>query len=766
MQKTLLAIALATAFSAGSVQATDLTNNDNQTATLVGEYTVAADQKVVIKSSNNIVNIGDNSKIELGENSSLYIIHKDPAGNNDLVLADTGTSFNLGRNGALTLDSQSTGYTLSGMLRGNVTVTGGDDSVLNILQTGSANEAALADSHHPSVLKLQAGTINIEAKSDRTILRQNPSESLIIDAKTINIKGRVQQGGNGKTTIKGFNTLTIDGRTREALRIAAGNLTVNGGTTGAVVLKNAAENDAVIDGNSGSNGTIDLTAGNVTVTGSTNTAISMGKGTGLNLKADYLNVSAKTAINVANGATVNLGSASEGTEQTAVLKGDITVADGGTAAISLNNSQSSLTGAALISGANASLGLKDGAKWSVTGDSAVSNMLLDKGTVDLSGSDGSIKVDNLQGSGGKVVMDAKGTNTFEVANETTSKLKVVATENADCVTAGEAKAMYDRVQGQVANKDVFVEEGNYNGALIVDGNGNVTEKVNTLMEDASTLGGNSLLSLNRIVMNDVRKRMGDVRSAEGATGVWARYDGGRLTADGFVNKFNTIQVGADTLVPNTNTRIGMAASYTKGDNDFRRGSADLDAYMLTGYGMWLADNGMFADVVARLAKAENEMTVDGGTKTGKLENLAYSLSGEFGWRFDLSKEFYVEPQAELTYTYVDSDDLDLGVAKYKLDSMTSFLGRVGVSAGLKCPNNKGDLYLRVSAVHEFDGDSKITGATGKTFVHDGKDTWVEYGIGGNFNLTPNTYVWADVERTSGAALDTDWRATVGVRYAF
>lgn len=766
MQKTLLAIALATAFSAGSVQATDLTNNDNQTATLVGEYTVAADQKVVIKSSNNIVNIGDNSKIELGENSSLYIIHKDPAGNNDLVLADTGTSFNLGRNGALTLESQSTGYTLSGMLRGNVTVTGGDDSVLNILQTGSANEAALADSHHPSVLKLQAGTINIEAKSDRTILRQNPSESLIIDAKTINIKGRVQQGGNGKTTIKGFNTLTIDGRTREALRIAAGNLTVNGGTTGAVVLKNAAENDAVIDGNSGSNGTIDLTAGNVTVTGSTNTAISMGKGTGLNLKADYLNVSAKTAINVANGATVNLGSASEGTEQTAVLKGDITVADGGTAAISLNNSQSSLTGAALISGANASLGLKDGAKWSVTGDSAVSNMLLDKGTVDLSGSDGSIKVDNLQGSGGKVVMDAKGTNTFEVANETTSKLKVVATENADCVTAGEAKAMYDRVQGQVANKDVFVEEGNYNGALIVDGNGNVTEKVNTLMEDASTLGGNSLLSLNRIVMNDVRKRMGDVRSAEGATGVWARYDGGRLTADGFVNKFNTIQVGADTLVPNTNTRIGMAASYTKGDNDFRRGSADLDAYMLTGYGMWLADNGMFADVVARLAKAENEMTVDGGTKTGKLENLAYSLSGEFGWRFDLSKEFYVEPQAELTYTYVDSDDLDLGVAKYKLDSMTSFLGRVGVSAGLKCPNNKGDLYLRVSAVHEFDGDSKITGATGKTFVHDGKDTWVEYGIGGNFNLTPNTYVWADVERTSGAALDTDWRATVGVRYAF
>lgn len=44
--------------------------------------------------------------------------------------------------------------------------------------------------------------------------------------------------------------------------------------------------------------------------------------------------------------------------------------------------------------------------------------------------------------------------------------------------------------------------------------------------------------------------------------------------------------------------------------------------------------------------------------------------------------------------------------------------------------------------------------------------WVEYGLGVNFNLTPATYFWADVERTSGGVLDEDWRATVGVRHAF
>lgn len=64
------------------------------------------------------------------------------------------------------------------------------------------------------------------------------------------------------------------------------------------------------------------------------------------------------------------------------------------------------------------------------------------------------------------------------------------------------------------------------------------------------------------------------------------------------------------------------------------------------------------------------------------------------------------------------------------------------------------------------GDNAVIGGNGKVYDIDGKDTWVEYGLGANFNLTDSTYVWADVERTSGGYLDEDWRATVGVRHAF
>ena len=375
-------------------------------------------------------------------------------------------------------------------------------------------------------------------------------------------------------------------------------------------------------------------------------------------------------------------------------------------------------------------------------------------------------VASLTGKNGTMVMDAAGENRLTATTNTVKELKAVASKTADYVTSEEAAKMLDRINAKGATITGEVKEGDYNGSIIVDQQGNTVTKTNTLMQDVLTLNGATTLSLNRILSNDIRKRMGDVRSAEGTTGAWARWDGGRLSGGAVENDFNTIQVGVDTLVPNQNFRVGFAGSYTNGDADFTRGSAEMDAWSLSAYGLWYGDNGMFADVIARVAKAETDVTADGAAKKGTLENYAYSLSGEFGWRYNLSEQFYVEPQGELTWTYIDEDDLHLGTASYTFDSMNSFMGRVGFATGMKCPNNKGDVYLRVSAVHEFAGDRKITGANGTTIEADGKDSWVEYGIGAKLNLTPTTYFWADVERTEGATLDEDWRATVGVRHAF
>ena len=395
---------------------------------------------------------------------------------------------------------------------------------------------------------------------------------------------------------------------------------------------------------------------------------------------------------------------------------------------------------------------------------------LEGGYTDISKTDDNLTVNNLNGNGGTIVMDAAKTNTVAVTKtEEKTKVEVKASENADKVTVDQATSMVDRLEG-VANKTGYVDEGMYQGAITVNGQGQATQAKNGLMADTLELASASTLSLNRILMNDVRKRLGDIRSAEAVNGVWARYDGGRLSGDGTKNKFNTIHIGGDTMpFAGTPVRVGMSASYTNGDVDYTRGNADMDAYSLAAYGTWLGDNGMFADVIARVAKAESDMTVDSVYK-GKLKNTAYSLSGEFGWRFDLNSQFYAEPQVEATYTYIDSDKMTLAgkneTFNYEVEGFDSFIGRMGVLAGMKCPNQKGDVYVRASLVHEFLGDAKINGGANATLENEGKDTWFEYGIGANFNVGKNTYLWADLERTSGALVDEDIRGTLGVRYGF
>lgn len=280
------------------------------------------------------------------------------------------------------------------------------------------------------------------------------------------------------------------------------------------------------------------------------------------------------------------------------------------------------------------------------------------------------------------------------------------------------------------------------------------------------------MQIARIESNDLRKRLGDIRSSEGATGVWARYDGGRFSGGEFENKFNKVQVGADTALAAYGSRLGLSFSYTQGDADMSGMSgisADTDAYSLAAYGMWFGEAGLFADVIGRVGTVDTELA----TRTYKTnyDQLMLSLLGEFGWRFDLTDTFYAEPSAELTYTRVDGETFKANGNTLGIDDYDSVVGRIGAIAGLNCSQGRGGVYARFGVAHEFMGDGRFTavnaaGTAADPIEVDGKDTWVEYAVGANFNITKQTYVWADLERTSGAEVDEDWRATIGVRHAF
>lgn len=735
MKKTILAGAVMLAVGTVASAATMIEKDTTWSGTYgVGEYQVSGDVSLKNDTTSPFFQGGKegNTSITFGEGAKLTLetTHEK---NHLLISGSAGpVNVNLGDSGRLEMISNSSTRTQTAMVGNNVTITGGNNSYLSLKTTGS--DIALGDNHNAGTLSINVNTLRVEAVSGMAIYRSNPGESLVINARDVEISGRVQQGGGGKTEIKGFDSLLIDGSSPYTVRAVEGSLKFQGNSGSVVTLKNSS--GSLISSEHAESKML-IEAGTITLQGLTGVT-STSSGGNVTLKGDTINVEANTAIS-GKGDTFALSMS--GTKEVN-LKGNVTMQDSST--LSIDSPLTKVTGN--ITTANGAFSL-DGELRFEGNKATIGNLRGDTATFTLTKADQEVSITNYNEA---LIVAATGDLNDEVGMDAFKNLTV---------------------GGKAEGVQVVAREGMYTGETtgVLNEKGEIVQTVtgaNSIMSNVLDLASASTLSLNRILMNDVRKRMGDLRASEGTHGVWARYDGGKFSgSNSFENDFSTVQIGADTAAFLDGTRLGVAFSYTTSDSDMQRGDAEMDAYSLAFYGTKFFENGMFVDVIGRLATIDTDVTID-GNKKGNLDNMAVSLSGEFGWRFDVNQSFYVEPQAEVTYTYLDSDKLKLSSGhEYELDSVDSLIGRLGFATGFKCPNNFGDVYLRASAVHEFLGDAAVHGGT-YTLETDGDDTWVEFGVGANFNLNKNLCGYVDLERTEGADLDEDWRANVGVRYSF
>lgn len=412
---------------------------------------------------------------------------------------------------------------------------------------------------------------------------------------------------------------------------------------------------------------------------------------------------------------------------------------------------------------------------------AIHTVNMNGGIVDISDKNINVEVLNFDG-GGTINLfalasdDGFESGTFKVDNVVNNasldvKLKNSETKQeytADELTPDDAKTLLSNVGGTDVKTQTTVKEGLVENGFGVNSDDEYQSAgPNTLLQSTLGLATSTPLLLNRLMMSDVRKRLGDVRSSEGTYGAWARYDGGRMSGESNLETdFSTIEVGFDTKALMPSIMLGAAFNWTESDADYQRGTADMTAYGMSLYGTWLGDNGSFVDIVGRVAKADTDLNVDAAHK-GSLDNTVWSLSGEVGHRFDVLSNAYVEPQIELAYTHVDGEQFTLSTANYDIDSVDSLLGRAGIAVGIKFPESRGDAYVKLSAVHEFLGDARIHGQVdnrANVYEFDGKDTWVEIGAGSSYRVMKNAYVYADLERTAGGRIDEDWRLTAGARF--
>ena len=480
--------------------------------------------------------------------------------------------------------------------------------------------------------------------------------------------------------------------------------------------------------------------------------------------------------------------------------------------INLLNDKSFLKGNIVTNGLNIpegydkvdamNLGLSDGGTWYIPevaagleqNDVAI-NLDINGGVVDVAESDRTILVKKLEGEGGTLkigtVMNEDGTFEYstmkveaaDAANATAFTIAYQGITADDIVNAEEAMQALDDVvnvdnSATIIQKKV-IAEGDINGAItqVTDTQGEVIEEVKQEVNQKLD-GYSSIAALSAVQWrheNDtLQKRMGELRDSEGAIGAWARVYGSEQEygAQSVTAKNTTVQVGADYDI-GSGFKLGGAFSYTDGSSTFDMGESDAYMYGVALYGTWLADSGLFVDVIGKYSRLENEFT--SGTMKGEFDNNAMSLAVETGWHYALNELGFVEPSVGVTYGRIMGDDFVAhnGV-KVEQDDYDSLIGRLGVRSGFYFPEKKGNIYARVAVLHDFMGDMEATASKANAagvmqtthLKEDLGDTWVEYGIGANFNLSKNAYTFVDLEKTAGSDVKENWKWTVGARIAF
>lgn len=277
----------------------------------------------------------------------------------------------------------------------------------------------------------------------------------------------------------------------------------------------------------------------------------------------------------------------------------------------------------------------------------------------------------------------------------------------------------------------------------------------------------------RSQLTNLSDRMGTLRTMPQAAGAWARYNNGRLDGRGLEYDYSTIEVGFDAPV-SSNFLVGVSFDYTIGDTDLNAGSADNDVYTVGLYGTYYGDNGGFVDLMAKIGRIDNEYTV---SNTAGLEKGDYMMTGaivgiEAGHRFDLAHNMFVEPQVQLSYSWLRATDYATNIRSVDFETIESLVARVGVMGGMKFAENRGAAYLKASYNHDFLGNVDaamyaVNGSGNSAKISDElDDNWVEVSLGVSYSVTDTLNTFLDVGTGFGGDIDQKWRINFGARYAF
>ncbi|HBJ77410.1 MULTISPECIES: autotransporter outer membrane beta-barrel domain-containing protein [Fusobacterium] len=589
------------------------------------------------------------------------------------------------------------------------------------------------------------------------------------------------------------------------LKITSGNIAVTTNTNGNIARGLISQSDGEVEITS------DKTVFNTTASSGEAIGIYAISGGKVTINGG-LEISQKGATNYSvvskSNGVVNLNQNNEAVD--VKINGEMQAKTGGTINLNLNGKDSYFIGMSYIDtdiNSKTNLGISNGAVWKNEGESKVSELNFDNGIIDMTHETGGqeINIDKMSGNHGKIIMDISSADT----NQTNGKTDFISIKDADTeqkhyIEIGENSiidlANYDfskdiligkasdKIKFEGSKFESFSNVYDYTLELKDEAKGTaennwyvtgVEKKESTVTEiitdDMSLHYMNTWLA--RMEADTLHKRLSDVRDSKEGAGVWSRVVSGQMETDknGYSkNDYTMIQAGIDKSETSmSGTWItGIAVQRREGKTDFRNGDGKNESTGISLYKSWFGNENQYLDLVGKYSHIKNEYK-SYNTKNEKMEadyhTNAGTLSIEYGKRVSKNK-WYLQPHVQTTYTWIEGKNYMTSTdVRAEQKDINSLIGKAGIYAGYDF--GRSSHFIKVGILHEFMGDYGVT-IKGKdasiTKDMNGKDTWIELGIGGDIKVgkTGSTNVYYGLEKTFGGDFETNWQASLGIRHKF
>ena len=488
------------------------------------------------------------------------------------------------------------------------------------------------------------------------------------------------------------------------------------------------------------------------------------------------------------------------------IVGDIRAADGGILTLDLAEG-SRFEGKAVLDSGNDSqstLTMAKNSLWTLTGNSQLNSLQNEQSVIDMTGDNkafSTLSVETLTGNGGTIIMDIDGSQvdasdkiyvTGDFSGSHTLSLKEINGLDSD---PGIGQAAENTVLASVNGSGTFTaddQEGTLYwqryelGQKDSAASGYTTDwylkgitNLNLPTTSVEAIAASGALAYHTWRDHDqLLQRLGDLRQhGREEEGVWVRVKGGKLSRSDqfeFENKYTQYELGYDQKLKSTPayTRYaGISFSYFDGDSSYSSGKNKVKALNI--YGTQIGAKGHYLDLVLKYSQLDNDFKVfdtSGNKITGDYDQNGLSISAEYGRKNNLKNNWYIEPQAQLTFGRLRGTDYTTSNGiRVDQDGIDSFVGRIGFNI-CKDINEKTNIYLKANLMHEFGGGYNASmvdaGGTKARLDRDFDDTWFEYGLGAAVQTGKNNYFYVDVERSAGSDYKKDWQWNVGARWSF